>query len=310
MTKKYDFLIIGAGPAGMTAAIYASRAGLKTAMIESGAPGGKLLKTNEISNWPGITSEPGSQLAMDMFQHSTSFGAVYEYGKVVEIKADSLDPTSEKQVLCEDGTIFQAPAVLVATGTRERLMNIPGEAQNIGRGISYCAVCDGAFFRDQEVAVIGGGNAALEEAVYLTNFASKVSILMRREVFRADQIAIDAAKAIPKIEIIQNVIPTEILDDGKHVNGLKIMDVKTKEEQTLSVSGIFPYIGADPVTGFLKSLDVLDQQGYMVVNSSMETKVPLLYGAGDVCQKGLRQVVTAVNDGAIAAQDAFHKLKA
>lgn len=310
MTKKYDFLIIGAGPAGMTAAIYASRAGLKTAMIESGAPGGKLLKTNEISNWPGITSEPGSQLAMDMFQHSTSFGAVYEYGKVVEIKADSLDPTSEKQVLCEDGTIFQAPAVLVATGTRERLMNIPGEAQNIGRGISYCAVCDGAFFRDQEVAVIGGGNAALEEAVYLTNFASKVSILMRREVFRADQIAIDAAKANPKIEIIQNVIPTEILDDGKHVNGLKIMDVKTKEEQTLSVSGIFPYIGADPVTGFLKSLDVLDQQGYMVVNSSMETKVPFLYGAGDVCQKGLRQVVTAVNDGAIAAQDAFHKLKA
>lgn len=310
MTKKYDFLIIGAGPAGMTAAIYASRAGLKTAMIESGAPGGKLLKTNEISNWPGITSEPGSQLAMDMFQHSTSFGAVYEYGKVVEIKADSLDPTSEKQVLCEDGTIFQAPAVLVATGTRERLMNIPGEAQNIGRGISYCAVCDGAIFRDQEVAVIGGGNAALEEAVYLTNFASKVSILMRREVFRADQIAIDAAKANPKIEIIQNVIPTEILDDGKHVNGLKIMDVKTKEEQTLSVSGIFPYIGADPVTGFLKSLDVLDQQGYMVVNSSMETKVPLLYGAGDVCQKGLRQVVTAVNDGAIAAQDAFHKLKA
>ena len=310
MTKKYDFLIIGAGPAGMTAAIYASRAGLKTAMIESGAPGGKLLKTNEISNWPGITSEPGSQLAMDMFQHSTSFGAVYEYGKVVEIKADSLDPTSEKQVLCEDGTIFQAPAVLVATGTRERLMNIPGEAQNIGRGISYCAVCDGAFFRDQEVAVIGGGNAALEEAVYLTNFASKVSILMWREVFRADQIAIDAAKANPKIEIIQNVIPTEILDDGKHVNGLKIMDVKTKEEQTLSVSGIFPYIGADPVTGFLKSLDVLDQQGYMVVNSSMETKVPLLYGAGDVCQKGLRQVVTAVNDGAIAAQDAFHKLKA
>ena len=310
MTKKYDFLIIGAGPAGMTAAIYASRAGLKTAMIESDAPGGKLLKTNEISNWPGITSEPGSQLAMDMFQHSTSFGAVYEYGKVVEIKADSLDPTSEKQVLCEDGTIFQAPAVLVATGTRERLMNIPGEAQNIGRGISYCAVCDGAFFRDQEVAVIGGGNAALEEAVYLTNFASKVSILMRREVFRADQIAIDAAKANPKIEIIQNVIPTEILDDGKHVNGLKIMDVKTKEEQTLSVSGIFPYIGADPVTGFLKSLDVLDQQGYMVVNSSMETKVPLFYGAGDVCQKGLRQVVTAVNDGAIAAQDAFHKLKA
>lgn len=310
MTKKYDFIIIGAGPAGMTAAIYASRAGLKTAMIESGAPGGKLLKTNEISNWPGIKTEPGSQLAMDMFEHSTSFGAVYEYGKVVEIKTDEENPASDKQIICEDGTIFQAPAVLVATGTKERLMGIPGENKNIGRGLSYCAVCDGAFFRDQEVAVIGGGNSALEEAVYLTHFASKVYILMRRNVFRADKIAVDAAMANPKIEIIQNVVPTEILDDGQHVNGLRISDVTTKEEQILPVSGIFPYIGADPVTGFLKHLDILNPQGYMIVNASMETKIPLLYGAGDVCQKGLRQVVTAVNDGAIAAQDAFHKLNA
>lgn len=310
MTKKYDFIIIGAGPAGMTAAIYASRAGLKTAMIESGAPGGKLLKANEISNWPGIKTEPGSQLAMDMFEHSTSFGAVYEYGKVVEIKTDEENPASDKQIICEDGTIFQAPAVLVATGTKERLMGIPGENKNIGRGLSYCAVCDGAFFRDQEVAVIGGGNSALEEAVYLTHFASKVYILMRRNVFRADKIAVDAAMANPKIEIIQNVVPTEILDDGQHVNGLRISDVTTKEEQILPVSGIFPYIGADPVTGFLKHLDILNPQGYMIVNASMETKIPLLYGAGDVCQKGLRQVVTAVNDGAIAAQDAFHKLNA
>nr|WP_297874111.1 FAD-dependent oxidoreductase [uncultured Blautia sp.] len=308
MIKKYDFIIIGAGPAGMTAGIYASRAGLKTAMIESGAPGGKLLKTNEISNWPGIKTEPGSQLAMDMFEHSTSFGAVYEYGNVVEIKVDETNPSSDKQIICEDGTVFQAPAVLVATGTKERLMGIPGEKQNIGRGLSYCAVCDGAFFRDQEVAVIGGGNSALEEAVYLTHFASKVYILMRRNVFRADKIAVDAAKSNPKIEIIQTVVPTEILDDGQHVNGLKITDVTTKEERTLPVSGIFPYIGADPVTGFLKHLDVLNPQGYMVVNASMETKIPLLYGAGDVCQKGLRQVVTAVNDGAVAAQDAFHKL--
>lgn len=304
MKKEYDFIIIGAGPAGMTAAIYASRAGLKTAMLEGGAPGGKLLKTNEISNWPGIQSEPGSQLAFDMFEHSTSFGAVYEYGMVTEI----IDG-EKKQVICADGTVFEAPAVLVATGTKERLMNIPGEERNIGRGISYCAVCDGAFYRNKDIAVIGAGNSALEEAVYLTQFASKVYIIMRRNVFRADKIAVDAATSNPKIEIIQQAVPIEVLDDTTQVTGLKISDVITKEERTLNISGIFPYIGAEPVTDFLKPLNVLDEHGYILVNDTMETKVPLLYGAGDVRQKHLRQVVTAVNDGAIAAQDAFHKIK-
>ena len=304
MTKEYDFLIIGAGPAGMTAAIYASRAGLNTAMVETGAPGGKLLKTNEISNWPGIKSETGSQLAMDMFEHSTSFGASYEYGKVTKILEGE-----KKQVILEDGTVLLAPAVLIATGTKERLLRIPGEEKNIGKGISYCAVCDGAFYRDQEIAVIGAGNSALEEALYLTGFASKVWLLMRRDVFRGDKITVDKVKANPKIEIIQNVIPTEILDNGSHVTGLKIRDIKTGENRILSVWGIFPYIGAEPVTGFLKDLDVLDEKGYLLTDTSMETKIPLLYGAGDVCRKNLRQVVTAVNDGAIAAQAAFHKLQ-
>ncbi len=304
MTKEYDFLIIGAGPAGMTAAIYASRAGLNTAMVEAGAPGGKLLKTNEISNWPGTKSETGTQLAMDMFEHSTSFGASYEYGKVIKILEGE-----KKQVILEDGTVLLAPAVLIATGTKERLLHIPGEEKNIGKGISYCAVCDGAFYRDQEIAVIGAGNSALEEALYLTGFASKVWLLMRRDVFRGDKITVDKVKANPKIEIIQNVIPTEILDNGSHVTGLKIRDIKTGENRILSVWGIFPYIGAEPVTGFLKDLDVLDEKGYLLTDTSMETKIPLLYGAGDVCRKNLRQVVTAVNDGAIAAQAAFHKLQ-
>lgn len=304
MGRISDLIIIGAGPAGMTAAVYASRAGLDTVMLEAGAPGGKLVKTYEISNWPGIKSSSGVDLAMNMFDHSTSFGASYEYGNVVEIKDGDL-----KTVVCEDGSEFQAKAVIVATGTQERLLHIPGESENIGRGVSYCAVCDGAFFKDEEVAVIGGGNAALEEALYLTQFAKKVYIVMRRDVFRADEIVVNEVKNNPKIELVQNYKPLSIQDDGESVTSLTLVHTQTKEEKVLDVKGIFPYIGADPITTFLEKLNVVNEYGYMVVNEHMETSVPLLYGAGDVRDKVLRQVVTAVNDGAIAAQDAFHKIK-
>lgn len=304
MERVCDLIIIGAGPAGMTAAVYASRAGLKTIMLEAGAPGGKLVKTYEISNWPGIKSTSGVQLATDMFEHSTTFGAEYVYGNVVEIKDGEL-----KSVICDDGSVYMAKAVIVATGTQERLMNIPGESENIGRGVSYCAVCDGAFFTDEEVAVIGGGNAALEEALYLTQFASKIYIVMRRDVFRADDIIINEVKNNPKIELVQKYIPISIEDDGSKVSSLTLENVETKAKKILNVKGIFPYIGAVPVTAFLKDLKVLNERGYMIVNEHMETIVSGIYGAGDVTDKVLRQVVTAVNDGAIAAQDAFHKIK-
>lgn len=304
MERVCDLIIIGAGPAGMTAAVYASRAGLKTIMLEAGAPGGKLVKTYEISNWPGIKSTSGVQLAMDMFEHSTTFGAEYAYGNVVEIKDGEL-----KSVICDDGSVYMAKAVIVATGTQERLMNISGESENVGRGVSYCAVCDGAFFTDDEVAVIGGGNAALEEALYLTQFASKVYVIMRRDVFRADDIVINEVKNNQKIELLQKYIPVSIEDDGSKVSSLTLESVESKEKKVLNVKGIFPYIGAVPVTAFLKDLNVLNDHGYMIVNDHMETKVSGIYGAGDVTDKVLRQVVTAVNDGAIAAQDAFHKIK-
>lgn len=305
MERQYDLIIIGAGPAGMSASIYGSRAGLKTAMLEMGAPGGKLMKTAEISNWPGSKETNGAQLASDMFEHSTAFGSEYLYGNVIKVENDG----ALKRVLCDDGSIYQAKAVIVATGTKERLLNIEGEAENIGRGVSYCAVCDGAFFKEREVVVIGGGNSALEEAGYLTQFASKVHIVIRRDVFRADQIIQESIWKNDKIHVIKKHIPVRILDDGQRVVGIVLADVETKAEMSLQCSGVFPYIGQDPATSFLTELDILDENGYMIVDENCESKSKGIYGAGDVIHKKLRQVVTATNDGAIAAQHAFHQIK-
>lgn len=305
MERQYDLIIIGAGPAGMSASIYASRAGLKTAMLEMGAPGGKLTKTAEIANWPGIKGTDGAQLASDMFEHSTAFGSEYLYGNVVQVS----DEGTYKRILCEDGACYQAKAVIVASGTAERMLHIAGEEENIGRGVSYCAVCDGAFFRNQEVVVIGGGNSALEEAAYLSQFASKVHIVIRRDVFRADQIIQDSIRSNDKIHVIPKHIPLRILDDGMRVSGILLQNVETKAETTIACRGIFPYIGQDPATSFLADLPICNEQGYMIVDENCETKIKGIYGAGDVIHKKLRQVVTATNDGAIAAQHAFHQIK-
>ncbi len=301
MERIFDLVIIGAGPAGMSAAIYASRAGLTTLMIEMGAPGGKLVKTHEISNYPGIENINGASLAMQMFSHSTSFSAQYAYGNVVDIIDGEV-----KQVVCED-TTYECKALIIASGTQEKLLGIKGEEENVGRGVSYCAVCDGAFFADEEVAVIGAGNAALEEALYLTQFASKVHIIMRRDVFRADEIVVNKIKENSKIVLHQKYVPVEIASENNKVSGIVVES--NGVTKTIDVKGIFPYIGADPMTQFIKNLDILNSHKYIVVDENMETKCKGIYGAGDVIQKGLRQVVTAVNDGAIAAQHAFHQIK-
>ncbi len=360
MKKDAELIVIGAGPAGMTAALYASRAGLDTLLLDGDAPGGKLLKTSRIDNWPGLPGENGADLALKMLEHATSFGARYEYGRVVAVQAgqyseyktagrtaqqtdrhsglesgQSAQQTdrsyglesgpaathSEPQtaggftVALADGKKLTAEAVIVATGTTERLLHIPGERENTGRGVAYCAVCDGAFHRGQTVAVIGAGNAALEEADYLTQFADKVFLVMRRDVFRADQIAVERVMKNPKIEILQKAVPVEITDDGSRVTGLRIRFSGTGQETLLKVSGVFPYIGANPASDFLKADElwnragIFSEQGYLSVGKNMRTSVPGLYGAGDVIDKPLRQLVTAVGDGAAAAQDAFRLLR-
>ncbi|HIW17660.1 thioredoxin-disulfide reductase [Faecalicoccus acidiformans] len=301
MERQYDLVIIGAGPAGMAASVYGSRAGLKTLLLDNGAPGGKLIKTHKISNYPGVKELSGVELATSMFEQSTSFGAEYAYGDVEKVDAD-------KKVTLSDGTIIEAKAVIVATGTKERLLKIPGEQENIGRGVSFCAVCDGAFFKNKDVVVIGGGNSALEESLFLTQFANKVTIVIRRDVFRAEKKIQEQIQANDKIEVIVKHIPKEILAENGKVSGIVFENVETKEPMTLSCQGIFPYVGQDPNTVCLEGLGVLDDKGYVIVDDSCQTKIPGLYAAGDVIQKELRQVVTATNDGAIAAQHAFHQI--
>lgn len=301
MDIQYDVIVIGGGPAGLTASIYATRAGLKTAMIEKDAPGGKLVKTFKIENYPGIKEIHGADLAYQMYDHATSLGTQYLYGDVINIEDGEV-----KKVHCADGTSYTSKAIIIATGTQERLMNIPQEKELTGKGVSYCAVCDGSFFKDQVVTVIGGGNSALEESLYLTQFASKVNVVIRRDVFRAEESIQAHVEAHPKINIIRKHIPVEIISSEGVVSGIVLEEVDTKERQTIMTKGIFPYIGAYPITSSSEGLGITNTEGYILANEEMETSVPGIFAAGDCVSKQLRQVVTACADGAIAAQKAFH----
>lgn len=303
--KHYDLIIVGGGAAGLTAAVYARRAGLKTLVLESFAPGGKLIKTFELENWPGIKNVNGSVLAYDIYEQAMALGTVYLYEKVVALAVEG----ELKKVLCESGAEFTATAVIVATGTVERLLNIPGEQEMIGRGISFCAVCDAAFYRNKPVIIVGAGNAAFEESLYLAEFASKVTILARRNVISAEQITQDKVARHPKIEVLTWRVPQEVLVENERVAGLKVLNKETGAMENMVAKGVFPYIGADPVTDFCKDLGITNAKGYLVVNNDMSTAIAGVYGAGDVCDKVLRQVVTATNDGAIAAQSALHYIR-
>lgn len=303
--KHYDLIIVGGGAAGLTAAIYARRANLKTLVLESYAPGGKLIKTFELENWPGIKQVNGSQLAFDIYEQAMALGTTYLYEKVDNIKNEG----KEKIVTCASGQQFAAPAIIIATGTVERLLGIPGEEEMIGHGVSLCAVCDAAFYRDKPVAVFGAGNSAFEESLYLAEFASSVTILARSDKYVAEQITQDKVTAQPKITVLPFRQGLEVLSKDGKVSGVRLLNKETGKEEILEASGVFPYIGADPATSFAKELGILDENGYIIVNADMSTEVPGIYGAGDVCSKVLRQVVTATNDGAIAAQSALKYLR-
>lgn len=303
MERLYDLVIIGSGPAGLSAAVYGARAGLDVVLIENYAPGGKLVRTSVIENYPGLESAEGTTLAMDMMNHALNLGAELISNDVVKVSDGEV-----KTVFCQDGMTVKGKTLLLASGTVERKLNIPGEEKNIGHGVSFCAICDGAFFKDKIVTIVSGGNSAIEEGLYLSQFACCINILVRSKL-RADAMLVEKAEKNEKIHIKMGYVPTEVLDDGAKVVGIKIQNLETKAEEVLETSGIFPYIGLDPMTSYCKDLPILDEEGYVLTDERMETAVHGIYAAGDVRRKQIRQVITAASDGAIAAQNIFHQLR-
>ncbi|MDD3251400.1 MAG: FAD-dependent oxidoreductase [Lachnospiraceae bacterium] len=300
--EQFDVAIIGAGPAGMTAAIYAARADMKVLMLDKLAPGGQIINTNEIQNYPGVGTINGAELAYQMFEHTQQFESItFDYGTVREIREEE-----GKKIICceEDDREFAATAVILATGTRPRCLEIPGEDNFRGNGISWCAICDGAQYRDRDVVVIGGGNSAVEESIFLAGIVKSLTVVTMFDL-TADPIACDKLRAMPNVKVYPY---QDILDftGEEKLTGVHFKSTETGEEHTVSCDGVFEYIGLIPTTEFMKSLGVLNQMGYVEVDARMTTKVPGFFGAGDCVTKNLRQVITACADGAIAAQEAAH----
>ncbi|WP_062109198.1 thioredoxin-disulfide reductase [Bacillus niameyensis] len=297
--KIYDVIIIGAGPAGMTAAVYTSRANLSTLMIERGVPGGQMANTEDVENYPGFDSILGPDLSTKMFDHAKKFGAEYAYGDIKEV----VDGEAYKTIKAGNKE-YKARAIIIATGAEYRKIGIPGEAELTGRGVSYCAVCDGAFFKNKELVVIGGGDSAVEEGVYLTRFASKVTIVHRRDELRAQKILQDRAFANEKVEFIWNHTVKEVNGENGKVESVTLVSTENGEERNFKTDGMFVYIGMDPLTKPFENLGITNANGYIETNENMETKIPGFFAAGDVREKLLRQIVTATGDGSIAAQSA------
>ena len=295
----YDTIIIGAGPAGMTAALYAARSNLKVALIEGGLPGGQMNNTSDIENYPGYANISGPELAEKMFEPLENLGVEHLYGFVENIE----DHGDVKKVITDDQE-FETRTVIVATGSKHRLLGVPGEEELNSRGVSYCAVCDGAFFRDQDLLVVGGGDSAVEEAIFLTQFAKSVTIVHRRDELRAQKVLQDRAFANDKINFIWDSVVREIKGENR-VESVVIENVKSGQVTEHAFGGVFIYVGLDPVSDFTKDLHIQDQAGWIVTDDHMKTSVAGVFAVGDVRQKDLRQVTTAVGDGAIAGQEAY-----
>jgi len=296
---RYDVIIIGAGPAGLSAAIYSARGGLKTAIFEKAIVGGQINVTDEVENYPGF-EEPlsGFELTSKMRAQAERHGSEFFDEEIIAIGLEGLC----KVIETNQGK-YRAKSVIICTGAHPRRLNVPGEERLTGRGVSYCATCDGALYRDKVVAVVGGGDSAIEEGIFLTRFAKKVYVIHRRDELRAQKIIQNRAFKNPKMEFIWNTVVQEF-HGGQRIEKLELVNRKTKEISMLPVDGVFVYVGILPNNELLESRIELDSAGFVLTDEYMHTNVPGIYAAGDIRHTVLRQVVTATSDGAIAAWSA------
>jgi thioredoxin reductase (NADPH) len=308
-TYNYDVVIVGAGPAGMCAGMYAGRSMLKSVVLERGFPGGELLNTELIEDYPGFERVLGHELAQKFADHAAKFGAEFKTGVIVECVSKRVDGTFETRT--ESGDVYLSPAVIITAGGTPIKLGIPGEHEYAGKGVSYCAICDGAFFRNQTIAVIGGGDAAVEEADFLTRYADKVYLIHRRGELRASKILQQRLFANPKIEMIWNSIVDEVEGDAQGlVHNLKLRNLETNATSDLPAQGMFVFIGFRPNTGIIDGHVDHDEMGYLRTDTNMQTSMRGLFAAGDVRAQLTRQVTTAVGDATTAAIAVEKYLKA
>jgi thioredoxin reductase (NADPH) len=298
LAQIYDVIIVGAGPAGLCAAMYAGRGMLKAVTIERGAPGGELLNTDLVEDYPGFESIKGWELAQKMAEHAKKFGAEIVTDTIERIHKDA---DGWFDVETARGNTYRSQAVILTAGGTPTKLGIPGEKEYAGKGVSYCAVCDGAFFKGERLAVVGGGDAAVEEADYLTRYASKVHLVHRRDEFRASQIIQDRAFANPKIEVIRSTVVPEIVGNGRGVTHAVLENTTTGERSNLDVGGVFIFVGFKPNTQLVEGHVDHDAGGYFITDNRMMTSMAGLFAAGDVRSQLTRQITTAVGDATTAA---------
>jgi thioredoxin reductase (NADPH) len=292
---RYDLVVVGAGPAGLTAGLYAGRSRLRTVVLEAMMPGGQAAITDELENYPGVGSVNGAELSMRMLEQMKEFGA-----ELVQKEATGLAADGDGFAVAAGGETYAGRAVIVASGTAYRKLGVPGEEEFAGRGVSYCATCDGPFYKDQTIAVVGGGDSALQEALYLTTFAKKIYLIHRRDEFRAVPVLGERVRAHEGIECLCSTIVTAVRG-GDGVESLDLESRKTGEKTSIDIAGVFMFVGLEPRTTFLGDFVERDEAGFVKTDEAMKTNVRGVLAAGDCRVKTLRQVSTAVGDGATAA---------